>query len=144
MGQRGKIKNPKQFLDLWEEYKHYCDTKKRIVYDLNKKTGRYNKREITSPITYTIKGFAVFLGMTERNFYSTYDKNPKFQYVIARAKEECETDTRVKFELGYINPKLAGLWMSKYGYTTKQEDSVTGAEGGPLRFVWPANGDDGT
>lgn len=136
MDKRGRIKDPKMFLDLWDAYKKDCDTKKRIVYELNKSTGRYNKREIICPITYTIKGFASFCGMTEQNFYTTYSKKRKFEYVIARVKEECEIDARTKFEQGYINPKLAGLWMSKYGYTTKQEDSVTGADGGPVAYRW--------
>ena len=77
--------------------------------------------------------------MTEQNFYTTYNKNPKFEYVIARIREECEVNTREKFELGMIPTKLAGLWMSKYGYTTKQEDSVTGADGGPVEFAWGKN-----
>lgn len=137
MGQRGRIKSPMQMLKLWEKYKTICDNKSVVVFDHNKKTGEYDINEIIRPITYTIKGFAVFLGMTERNFYSTYNENPKFQYVIARVREECEVNTREKFELGLINPKLAGLWMSKYGYSTKQEDSITGKDDGPIEFKWP-------
>ena len=33
-------------------------------------------------------------------------------------------DARKKFELGVIDSRLAGLWMSKYGYTTKTDASV--------------------
>lgn len=123
-------------LEKWEDYKMYCDNKTRTIYDLNKETMRYKRNQVVSPVTYTIKGFAVFLGMTEQNFYTTYSKNPKFEYVIARIREECEVDTREKFEMGLINPKLAGLWMSRYGYTTKQEDEITGADGGPVKFGW--------
>ena len=36
-------------------------------------------------------------------------------------KEECEFDARGKFEQGTIPTQLSGLWMSKYGYTNKQE-----------------------
>ena len=136
MGQRGSIKGPKQMLDLWVKYKERCDNRSVVVFDHNKKTGEYDINEIYRSVTYTIKGFAVFLGMTEQNFYSTYTKNPKFEYVIARIREECEVDAREKFELGMINPKLAGLWMSKYGYSTKQEDNISGADGGPLEFSW--------
>lgn len=32
-------------------------------------------------------------------------------------REECEVDARQKFETGVIPVKLAGLWMSKFGYT---------------------------
>lgn len=143
MGQRGRIKGPKQFLALWEEYKADCDSKTRVVYELNKKTGRYNKSTIVSPVTYTMAGFAVFLGMTKQNLTSTYSKNPKFEHVYARAKEECELDARTKFEQGYINPKLAGLWMAKYGYSTKQEEAVTGADGGPVVYTWKGTNREG-
>lgn len=34
-------------------------------------------------------------------------------------REECEVDAREKFELSVIPSQLAGLWMSKYGYTSK-------------------------
>ncbi|MBQ8920316.1 MAG: hypothetical protein IJ056_09460 [Acidaminococcaceae bacterium] len=140
MGQRGLIKGPKQMLDMWEKYKERCDNRSIVVFDHNKKTGDYDVNEVIHPVTYTIKGFAVFLGMTEQNFYSTYSKNPKFEYVIARVREECEVDTREKFELGMINPKLAGLWMSKYGYSTREVNNITGADNGPLEFAWPQEG----
>lgn len=41
-------------------------------------------------------------------------------------KEECEVDARKKFELSIIPSQLAGLWMSKYGYTTKTDTNVSG------------------
>ena len=34
---------------------------------------------------------------------------------------ESEVDARHKFELGVIAPKLAPLWMSRHGYSTKTE-----------------------
>jgi hypothetical protein len=36
-------------------------------------------------------------------------------------KEECEIDARQKFENNTLNSRLAGLWMSNYGYSTKSE-----------------------
>ena len=51
--------------------------------------------------------------------------NPKFESVIACMKEECEVDAREKFELGVIDSRLAGLWMSNYGYTTKTDQKVS-------------------
>ena len=38
-------------------------------------------------------------------------------------REECEIDARMKFELGVIDPKLAPLWMSRYGYSAKPEET---------------------
>jgi hypothetical protein len=79
---------------------------------------------IPAPVTYTIKGFCKFIGMSEANFYITYDRNEKFKSVITRMKEECEVDAREKFENGTINSRLAGLWMSNYGYSTKAETNM--------------------
>ena len=42
-------------------------------------------------------------------------------------QEECEVDARRKFELQIVPSQLAGLWMSKYGYTTKQDTQVSGS-----------------
>ena len=41
--------------------------------------------------------------------------------MVTRMREECEVDARMKFELGVIDPRLAGLWMSRHGYSTKVE-----------------------
>ena len=48
------------------------------------------------------------------------------RYVVTRIREECEADARRKFELQVIPSQLAGLWMSKYGYTTKVENNLSG------------------
>lgn len=37
-------------------------------------------------------------------------------------KDDCEIDAREKFELGILNPRLSGLWMSKYGYTLSNQN----------------------
>ena len=39
----------------------------------------------------------------------------------------------MKFELGDIDPRLAALWMSKYGYSAKNETSVSGAA--PVQII---------
>jgi hypothetical protein len=62
--------------------------------------------------------------MSERAFYLLYDKEDKLQSVIVRMKEECEIDAREKFENGTIDSRLAGLWMSNYGYSTKTDATV--------------------
>lgn len=59
--------------------------------------------------------------MTEAAFYALYDKDPKLEPVIARMKQDCENDAREKFENGTLDSRLAGLWMSNYGYTTKTD-----------------------
>ena len=47
-------------------------------------------------------------------------------FIVTRMKEECEVDAREKFELQVIPSQLAGLWMSKYGYTTKTDANISG------------------
>lgn len=89
---------------------------RETVYLLHKK--------FPHPITYTIKGFCAYVGMTEAAFYDLYNKDEKLELVIARMKQDCEIDAREKFENGTIDSRLAGLWMSHYGYTTKTDTEV--------------------
>ena len=53
----------------------------------------------------------------------------EFSDIVTRMREECEVDARMRFELGVIDTKLAPLWMSRHGYSVKQENS-SGAGGG--------------
>ena len=55
------------------------------------------------------------------SFYERYANDARFADIVTRMKEECEVDARAKFELGVIPSQLAGLWMSKHGYSTKTE-----------------------
>lgn len=112
---------PKSMAEAWEKYKVYCDSQTAIRTEFSQKTSEFVTATIPAPITYTVKGFCIHNGITEQNFYATYNKNERFESVIARMKEECEIDARRKFENNTINSRLAGLWMSNYGYTTKAE-----------------------
>lgn len=132
----GRFRTAKMMLNAWEEYKSYCDSRTVLVHEFSAKNSEFVSKELKRSITYTLKGFAVWCGMTEQNFYATYKDNSKFELVIARMKEECEVDARSKFELGIIDSRLAGLWMSHYGYTTKSDTSVAGSDGGPLVIRW--------
>jgi hypothetical protein len=123
-GRPRKIKTPKALEALWAEFKEYCNTRTAVTTAFSQKSGEFVTAIIPKPITYTIKGFCVFVGLTERDFYAVYDKDEKFQSVIARMKEECEIDARQKFENGTIDSRLAGLWMSNYGYSTKAETNM--------------------
>lgn len=120
-GRPRKIKTPKALEELWLEYKAHCNGKTAVTTAFSQKSGEFVTAIIPKPVTYNIKGFCVFIGLTERDFYAVYDKDEKFQSVIVRMKEECEVDARDKFENGTLDSRLAGLWMSNYGYTTKAE-----------------------
>lgn len=112
---------PKSMAEAWEKYKVHCDSQTAIRTEFSQKTSEFVTATIPAPITYTVKGFCIHNGMTEQNFYATYNKNERFESVVARMKDECEIDARRKFENNTINSRLAGLWMSNYGYTTKAE-----------------------
>ena len=118
-GERNKRFNAEKAMqDKWNEFKAYCDNATVTKTEFSQRTSEFITATIPSPITYTIKGFCNYIGMTEQNFYATYANNPRFELVIARMKEECEVDVRKKFENNTLNPRLAGLWMSRHGYTT--------------------------
>lgn len=119
-----KFKTPKSMQKAWDEFKDKCDNATVLQTTFSQKDGRYITASIPHPITYTFKGFAVFCGMTEQNFYATYRNDEAFELVIARMKEECEMDARQKFENGTIDSRLAGLWMSKHGYTTNVDQKI--------------------
>lgn len=113
-----------EMLEMWEAYKDYCDNKTVVRTEFSQKMSEFITAVIPAPVTYTIKGFCKFIKMTEANFYATYNSKKKFESVIARMKEECEVDAREKFENNTLNSRLAGLWMSNYGYTTNVSAEV--------------------
>ena len=119
-----KISSGADMWRKWERFKEYCDNKTVVRTEFSQKLGEFVTDVIPSPVTYTIKGFCKYIGMTEQNFYATYNKNKRFESVIARMKEECEVDAREKFENNTLNSRLAGLWMSNYGYTTNVNQEI--------------------
>lgn len=107
--------------DKFLEYKETCNSKTVTRTEFSQRESRFVTAVIPAPISCTVKGFCNYVGMTEQNFYQTYANRKGIELVIARIKDECEMDVREKFENGTINSRLAGLWMSHYGYTTKSE-----------------------
>lgn len=120
----GKIRSPGKMKELWEEFKVKCDHETVVNTAFSPSLGEFVTSENRHPITYTLKGFCNFVGMTEQNFNATYQKDPKFESVIACMKEECEIDARKKFENGTLDSRLAALWMYNYGYSTKTDTNV--------------------
>lgn len=119
-----KFRKPSDMLEAWERYKQECNESTVVVTTFSQKDGKYITANVPHPVTITFKGFALFCGMTETNFYETYRTKNGFKSVIERMKEECELDARKKFENGTIDSRLAGLWMSNHGYTTNVEQKV--------------------
>lgn len=98
-----------------------------LVHDFSSKNSEFVSAELRKSITYTIEGFCVYTKLARSAFYDTYANDKRYSDIVTRMKEECEMDARRKFELQMIPSQLAGLWMSKYGYTTKQDNNVSGS-----------------
>lgn len=124
MARPRKIKSPKELEAKWEEFKVECDNKTVICHEFSARISDFVTKELVKPVTYTIEGFCIFLGMARSSFYEYYGEDKRFADIVKRMKEECELDARRKFEQGTIPTQLSGLWMSKYGYNTKQESTV--------------------
>ena len=118
MARARKFKSEMALEKAWDEFKQYCDSKTVVTTSFSQKSGEFVSAVVPHPVTYTIKGFCGWCGITESGFYDLYNKDQKLESVIARMKQDCETDAREKFENGTLDSRLAGLWMSNYGYTT--------------------------
>lgn len=129
MSRPRKFKTAKALAAAWAEYKSWCDNQTVPVQEFSQKNSEFVRGEQRRKATYTIEGFCVWAGIARSIFYSTYGVDERFSDIVTRMREECEVDARMKFELGVIDTKLAPLWMSKHGYSVKQETS-TDAEGG--------------
>lgn len=126
MGKMLRFKNPEELQETWEMYKENCDSQMVLTHDFSSKNSEFVSKELKRSITYTIEGFCVFAGIPRSAFYDTYANKKGYSDIVTRMKEECEVDARKKFELSMIPSQLAGLWMSKYGYTTKQDTNISG------------------
>lgn len=126
MGRRARFQTPDELSEEWEKYKKECDNKLVLTHDFSSKNSEFVSKELKRSVTYTIEGFCVFAGISRQAFYKDYADKKRFVDIVTRMKEECEVDAREKFELQIIPSQLAGLWMSKYGYTTKLDTDVNG------------------
>ena len=126
MGRSRKIASAKKLEELWEEYKTKCNNKMVLTHDFSSKNSEFVSKELKRSVTYTIEGFCVFAGISRTAFYEHYANDERFVDIVTRMKEECEVDAREKFELQIIPSQLAGLWMSKYGYTAKTDANISG------------------
>lgn len=124
MGRPRKISSVKKMAELWEEYKEDCNNQEVLTHDFSAKNSEFVSSTLKRSITYTIEGFCVFIGLARSKFYETYAEDEKFRDIVTRMKEECEVDARKKFELQVVPSQLAGLWMSKHGYSTKVDDAT--------------------
>lgn len=123
MGRRRKFKTAKQLEESWEAYKVFCDNQSVLTHDFSAKNSEFVSAQLKRSITYTIEGFCVFAGISRAAFYERYASDKRFADIVTRMREECEVDARKKFELEIIPSRLAGLWMSRYGYSANKTDA---------------------
>lgn len=124
MGRPRKFQTAEDLESAWEEYKNHCNNRMVLTHDFSSKNSEFVSKELKRCVTYTIEGFCVYIGIARSKFYEIYDKSEEFGDIVTRMREECEIDARDKFELGQIPTQLAGLWMSKHGYSTKTDSDV--------------------
>lgn len=114
--------------ELWEEYKNYCNNQTTVKTEFSTREGRFIEGIVKTPITATIEGFCVYIGINRKNFYETYDNLEEYRYIVSCIRAESEQDVREKFEREVIPSKLAGLWMSRYeNYNNKQDINLNGS-----------------
>ena len=119
-----KIESHEQMEQLWEKYKDYCDNYQVTQTEFSGKESRFVEGTVKKPITYTIEGFCVYIGLARSKFYETYADSEEYRDIVTRMRGESEADVRQKFETGTIPTQLSALWMSKFGYATKQQTDV--------------------
>lgn len=134
-GRPRKIGSPDEMADMWERYKEQCDCNiktVRVSSTTDDGSGEEVKtiteqREILSPVTYTVRGFCLFCGISESNFNRTYASDEDYEEIMELIDMETEIDARSKFEDGTLSPKLAALWMGRHkGYSAKTETDIKG------------------
>lgn len=121
MARPRKFKSAKALSDAWTEYKAWCDSRPTLTHGFSAKNSEFVSKKLQRSVTYTIEGFCAWVGIARQNLYATYGEDPRFRDTFTCMREECEIDARMKFELGLIDSRLAPLWMSRYGYSTKLE-----------------------
>ncbi|MEY8313233.1 terminase small subunit [Oscillospiraceae bacterium 42-9] len=124
MGRPHKYRTPAALSAAWQLYKDYCNNQIVSMQKFNKLNGEFTSGEISRCITYTIKGFCAWAGLSRSTFYGNYANNARFADTVTRVREECEVDARTKFELGLIPAHLAPLWMGSYKWDYAQKESV--------------------
>lgn len=122
----GRFRSAASMWDAWCKYKEDCNNRTKIVTTFSQREGRHISESVPAPVSYTLKGFALWCGMSYQNFCATYENSnkEKFDKVIACMKDECEIDTKEKLESGQIESRLSGLLLSKYGYSNTVEQKT--------------------
>ena len=123
---RPKRYTPEEVAEVWEKYKVKCDNHTVKRTEFSQKLGKFVTEVVDSPVTYTKIGLCCELGIDKSCWYEGYETDPMFADIVHIISTECEQDVRQKFEDRAIPTNLAPLWMSKFGYTVKNEQEIKG------------------
>ena len=124
MGRPRKFKTVNQLEKAWTAYKADCDSRWVVTHGFSAANSEFVTECLMRGITYTVKGFCLWCGLARSTFYQSYGANERFSDIITRIKDECEVDAREKFELGMLDPRLAFLWMSRFGYGSGEKHGI--------------------
>ena len=127
MGRARKFRSVEALEEAWEAFKLDCDNQIVLTHDFSSKNSEFVSKDLKRSVTYTIEGFCVFAGISRTSFYENYANDEHYADTVTRMREECEVDARKKFELQIIPSQLAGLWMSNYGYSMKNDSNIIGS-----------------
>lgn len=130
MGRPRKFKTQSELDAAWNTYKKWCDSQIVTTHHFSLVNDEFIIRDLLHRVTYTIKGFCIWTGISRSTFYANYAENRLFTDTVTRMREECEVDARMKFELGLIPAHLAPLWMGSYNREYVQKESVSLLKGG--------------
>lgn len=125
-GQPRKFKSPEMMAELWEDFKDECDNRTVVRTEFSQKHGEFVTDTIPAPVSYTVLGFCIYTGISRSQFYETYKSDPEYADIVSRIEFECEQDVRMKFENKTLPSQLSALWMSKFGYSVKNEQEIKG------------------
>lgn len=131
MARKKKFNSAKALRDAWEKYKAWCDSRPTMTHGFSSKNSQFVSKKLQRSVSYTIEGFCAHAGISRQSFYETYAK--QFPDTFTCMREECEVDTRMKFELGIIDSRLAPLWMSRHGYHVNADPEPP--DGGGVQIV---------
>lgn len=132
VGRPRRFGSPEEMYDAWLLYCQDCDnhvkTVRKHVEGGEDGEGEDKVYTVSAPLTHTIKGFCLHVGLTLSAFDATYREDEDYSEVIELMEMDTEIDARSKFETDELNPKLAPLWMGQHkGYSAKTDTKVVGA-----------------
>lgn len=84
----------------------------------------------------SVVGLAVVLGVCERSLYNWGDEHPEFMQILASLQSHQHFSLINGGLSGELNSTITKLVLGKHGYHEKQDQQVSGPNGGPVENKW--------